>query len=508
MTTSFRRRVDNLALRWQARLDSEWSDRVLPWALTAALFVLLAALSLAKARSLDGTVDLAAYTQATWLIRHGESPVITITDGSHLLAQQASFAFYPMTAVSFVLPIIPGLLVLQAALLSVAVVPLWKIARRLGHLRAGATLAIVVVYGFYAVMHNLNLDGFHPEVLAIPGLLAAFYFAFTDRWRLFALCCVVVLSCRADLGLAIGGLGVLLALSGKRRIGLATALGGVGWMVVSAVYIQPHFGDGSLPHLAAFAQFGDSPAEVVWGILIHPGEALGNIVAEQNFLLFVTLFAPLLFLPLLAPRFLIPIIPLELAYLVADVPEEAVFGQQTVAITAFLFIASIFALSRIGRKGVEQVAVDHRILGALVLSGLVFFVAFSASSPYRLPWEWGSQDSVDGARLDATDLIDRDASVRASPTMVQELAERRTLYQLSTDGPPDGEAAIAGVDVVVVDRNDVPTGADGGARNGGGDDDEWSDLDYQSLITAIRQLDFRVVYEELGVVVLQRNGTG
>lgn len=504
MTTPFRRRVDNLALRWQARLDSEWADRVLPWALTAALFVLLAALSLAKARSLDGTLDLAAYTQATWLIRHGEAPLITVLDGSHLLAQHAAFAFYPMTAVSFVLPIIPGLLALQAALLSVAVVPLWKIARRLGHLRAGAALALVTVYGFYAVMHNLNLDGFHPEVLAVPGLLAAFYFAFTDRWRLFALCCIAVLACRADLGLVIGGLGVLLALSGKRRIGLITALGGIGWMLVSATYVQTAFGDGSLPHLAAFAAFGDSPAEVAWGILTHPGEALGNIVAEQNFLLFVTLFAPLFFLPLLAPRYLIPIIPLELAYLVADAPREAVFGQQTVAITAFIFIASIFALSRIGRKGVEQVTVDHRILGALVLSGLVFFVTFSASSPYRLPWEWGSQDAVDGARLEAKALIDRDASVRASSTMLQELAERQTLYPLPTDGPPDGEAAIAGVDVVVVDVNE----ADDADERRLATDPGWSDLEYQSLITSIRQLDFRVVYDELGVVVLERNDPG
>ncbi len=55
LTATFRRRLDNLVLRWQARLDSEWSDRTLPWIVALALFVLLAALSLARARSLDGT---------------------------------------------------------------------------------------------------------------------------------------------------------------------------------------------------------------------------------------------------------------------------------------------------------------------------------------------------------------------------------------------------------------------------------------------------------------------
>ena len=64
MTLTFRRRADNLILRWQGRLDSPASDQVLPWTVAAVLFVVLVLLSLAQARSLMGTPDLAAYTQA------------------------------------------------------------------------------------------------------------------------------------------------------------------------------------------------------------------------------------------------------------------------------------------------------------------------------------------------------------------------------------------------------------------------------------------------------------
>ena len=39
---SLRRRADAVVLRWQARLDSDWSDRTLPWLCAAGLFMLLA----------------------------------------------------------------------------------------------------------------------------------------------------------------------------------------------------------------------------------------------------------------------------------------------------------------------------------------------------------------------------------------------------------------------------------------------------------------------------------
>ncbi len=185
-------------------------------------------------------------------------------------------------------------------------------------------------------------------------------------------------------------MGLLFALEGKRRKGAIVVVLALGYTLVAVIWIQPHFGDGMFPHLAAFNEFGDSPGSVAWGMLIHPFDVLGRLTSEQNFNLLVTLLAPVVFLPVLAPRYLLPVVPLQVLYMVADVPRDAVFGQQTVAITAFVFIASAFALSRIGRMGVEQVHVDHRVLAALLLAGCVFFIRDAASSPYREPWEWGA----------------------------------------------------------------------------------------------------------------------
>jgi uncharacterized membrane protein len=491
LTATLRRRFDNVVLRWQARLDSEWSDRTLPWIVALVLFVFLAALALARARSLDGAPDLSLYTQAAWLIRDGAAPDVTLGDApGHLMAQQAAFIFYPMTAVSFVLPIIPGLLVLQSAALALAVVPLWRIGRRLANLRVGAVATLVFVYALYPVMHNLNLDGFHPEVVAIPGLLAAFYFAETDRWLRFSAFALVVVLCRADLGIVIAGMGVLFALEGKRRKGLIVAVCGLGWTLLFALVVQPGFGDGSFPHLHAFSEFGDAPGAVAWGMLTHPLDILGGLTSEQNFNLLVTLLAPVVFLPVLAPRYLLPAIPLQALYMVADVPREAVFGQQTVAITAFIFIATAFALSRIGRMGVEKVNVDRRVLLALVLAGSVFFIRDAASSPYRQPWDWGGQDAADGARIEAEEAIPSDAAVRATPSMLQLLAERPRLYELDPGEPVDPSVAAEGVDVVVVDDSDL---------------ENWTPGQRHQLREGLASRGFRVASEEQGILLFVRN---
>ena len=137
---TLRRRFDNATLRWQARLDSEWSDRVLPWLVTGALFVVLLTLSLARARSLDGGVDLGRYTQAAWLVGQGDEPVTTVKDSTNLLSQQAAFAFYPIAWLT--------LLALLAGLPAILIVWTYRDPRELV-VALGLTSLTSVAYGAF-----------------------------------------------------------------------------------------------------------------------------------------------------------------------------------------------------------------------------------------------------------------------------------------------------------------------------------------------------------------------
>lgn len=489
MAVTFRRRIDNLMLRWQARLDSEWADRVLPLASTLGLFLLLVLLALAKARSLDSTPDLAAYKQGAFLITEAADPTVTVTFNAHVLSQQASFIFYPMALLTKVIPAEPALLIVQSAALAFAIIPLWRIARRLANLRVGATATVVFVYAVYPTMHNLNLAGFHPETVALPGLLGAMYFGLSKRWWPFAVCCALVVLSRADLGLAVAGLGGLLIVEKNRRPGTITLLAGLGWTLLCGALLQPRLGADSYAHVNAFAEFGSTPHSVAWGMLTQPLTVLDKLTSEQNFNLLVVLLAPVLFLPVLAPRYLVPVMPLQFLYMVAEVPRGAVFGQQTVAATAFIFLATAFALARIGRMGVEKITVDRRLLGALLLASSVFFVQAGASSPYRHPWDWGGRDVVDQARMNVAERIGPDAPVRASPSVLTLLAERKTLFVLQQVGKPDPAAAADGVDAVVVDERQV-----------GG----WSAVEHQVFRQGLESLGFTLVYGQQGIELYTR----
>lgn len=499
-TPTLRRRLDNLSLRWQARLDSEVYDRVLPWVFAAVIFAVFVGLALAQARSLEGGTDLGVYTQAAHLIVEDGEPIVTVEGGTHVLAKQAAFLFYPIAWLTAVLPTIPTLLVVQSAALALGVVPLWRLARRRANLRTGAAFALVWAYAFYPALHSLNLGDFHPEAMAIPALLFAGYFGLCERWVLYGAACAVAVLARADLGLAVAGMGGMLILEGNRRPGLISIAAGIAYTALAVLVIQPAFGDGGSAHVESFSEYGDAPPGILGGMLTNPFGVIGDLTLEQNFAVIVFLLAPVFFLPVLAPRFLLPVVPLQALYLIADVQESVRFTQQTVAATAFVFLATTFALRKIGREGVERVIVDRRVLGALVLVSTVFFVRDADASPYRQPWDWGGRDVADAARLDAADLVAGDAAVRASPALLPLLAERPRLYELDTESrphvrraitiPPDQRDGGGGrMDVVIFDEHAA---------------EEWTDNERRVFREGLVRQGYGRIFVEEGVEVYVR----
>ena len=492
MTVTFRRRVDNTILRWEGRLDSADADRLAPWIFAAVLFTVLVLLSLAQARSLEPAPDLAAYVQAAWSIRRGAAPITTVTTGTNVFAPQGALIFYPLAEATHFLPTVPLLLTVQSLALALAVVPLWRVCRKLASLRTGASLIVLVVYSLHPIIQTLNLDGFHPETLALPFLIGAGYFGLTQHWRRFAVCCLIAMLCRADLGLAVAGLGALLMVQGYRRRG-GIALGvGLVWALGFLLLVQPHIGNG-VSQLGAYAAYGDTSASIAWGMVTHPFDVLGQVFSRENFALLVYLFAPVLFLPFLSPRYLLPVLPLQMVYLAGQVPLGVRYGPQAVAITAFIFLSAPHGLARLGRVNVERVTIDRRVLITLAIASLAFFVLYAPSSPYDRPWDWGGQDVVDGARLDAGDAISDEARVRAAPSMLVLLAERSSLYPLElgsgADPTTDPRAVAAGVDVIVLDRRDFagPT-----------------DVRERALEVELASQGFKVTSDAEGIVVLTR----
>lgn len=459
----FATRADRQILRLQGRTDTPTFDRWAPWVIFIVVGLVYLWFAAVRYYSVDMVDRLALAMNATWLIDGGYQPISTLVNGQpsgeNYLALTSGLLIYPVAAVTMVFPRVGALLTLQSFALALTVVPLWRIARGPGNLRVGATAAIVFAFIVYTPVNLLNLAGFHLEVFAIPALVAAVLFGLTRQdWRMW-LCIAIVLAARADLSLAVMGIGILLMIERRRSTGLSALLVGGGWLLFTTFVVHPYVSiQDSWPALNAYAEFGSTPFGVIIGIFSHPIEFMKLVFSNNNFVVLVTLLAPVLFLPAVAMRYLFPALPLYVLYVGADVPEGLLReSAQTAPMTAFIFVATVFAMKKSGRILVERVNVDRRVIAALLLTSTVFFIRDSPTSPYRSPWSWLQRTANDEAIVAMAERIPRNSPVRASPRALPLLAERFAVYQLDITAEPndDAAAAVKNVDYLLFDGSDA-----------------------------------------------------
>jgi hypothetical protein len=500
-----KRRWRRFVLRVQGRLDDETSDRILPWALAAITFLTFAALDAAAERSLEGGSGLGPWLQAVWRREHGWSGVPV--GGEDPARATWSFISEPILWLGRSIPPAGTFVVVQAAAIALAIVPLWRLAREEARLRIGATTVVIVAFVLAPALHRTNLSAFHPETIALPLLLCAYLQARREHWRLYALLVVLVLACGASLGVSVAGLGLVLFLGGQRRPGWITGITGLAWTVTAALVIDPHLPERALTPAGEFVARAFGPLAAASRILTDPIDQGGRLLSEPGILFLVLVLAPLLFLPLVSPRKLSGALPLLALAVVADgavqdVAQRGVInfspvGAHIAPALAFVFIALVFALERIGTPSATRIHVDRRVLFALLAGAALFFLTEAPTSLYREPWAWGSQDAVDGARLEAADLVGERDSVAVSPSCTSLVAERAHVTELPLDAanltPERVEATVDEARWVLLDT----TGTD---RETGRD--YWQDSDRPRVLTAFQEEGYEVVYAAQGIYLL------
>lgn len=441
--------------RVQARLEAGVGDRWIPPVFALILSFILGSFAMDRYQGLRSTASLAEYTQAVWLISEGYRPEASLVgDGVHLLPVRWSFILYPLGMLGKVFPAAELLIVVQAIALGVALIPLWLLARRVAKLRIGASSTLVLAYSLHPITHQLATDGFHPESLAVPALIAMAYFGATKRWLWYWVMIAIVLSCRADLGLAVAMWGFVLLGDSERTHGLSTIGAGMVWALGLLLVVQPIVGEAQVAG-GQYGSYGESFGDALLNVARSPLDFLSDLVAFDNVSLLVGLLAPLVFLPLLTLRYFAPAIPLGAIYLVAR-DADAEFAERGALLIAFAVIAMAYALRRLGNMGVDRVFLDSRLLTAIVAASTLLFVTSSPASPYQKPWGWANQNQSDISLAQAASLLQESDAVMASPSALALLAERRWLYPLDPTEVPSVAFANFRARAVLIDDRQLP----------------------------------------------------
>ncbi|MFI1679224.1 DUF2079 domain-containing protein [Streptomyces sp. NPDC020607] len=187
-----------------------------PHLLAAALFLAYAVVSVCRYRRLESrSWDLGIFEQAVRAYAHLNVPVADLKGpGANILGDH----FSPVTALLApayrVFPSPITLLVAQALLIAVSVVPVTRAATRI--LGRASGLAVGVAYGLsWGIQRAVDFD-FHEICFAVPLIAFSLEALLRQRWRASLLWALPLVLVKEDLGVTLAALAVVVAIRCRR----------------------------------------------------------------------------------------------------------------------------------------------------------------------------------------------------------------------------------------------------------------------------------------------------
>ena len=297
--------------------------------------------------------DLAIFDQAIYLISQNQTPFSSLME-INILGDHAAFIFYPLALLYKIYPDVHWLLFVQAFALALGAWPSWSLARQAG-LSEPRAIALAGVYLLYPVVFNVNLFDFHPEVIAMPAILAAILAARLNQTLWFCAAILLILSCKAVLSLTVLMMGVwLLFFEKTRRCGLIAIFLGAAWFLIATQTIVPYFNQGKQhAGIGRYQYLGNSVLEIAINLILKPNLILGRLFSTDTLGYLILLFLPVIWW--ISPRHLSPLIgafPMLVMNILSDIEAQRdLIHQYSVPIFPFILTAVISTLADRQERG-------------------------------------------------------------------------------------------------------------------------------------------------------------
>ena len=392
-------------------------------------------------RLLTSGWDLGIFEQAVRSYAHLRLPVSELKGpGFQLLGDHFSPVLVTLAPFYRLWPSPLTLLIAQAALFAVAVVPLARWAERV----LGRRAAVVVAAGYamsWGIAQAVGFD-FHEACFAVPVLAFSLVALGEGRLRAAVAWALPLLLVKEDLGLTVAVIGGLVAWKGARRPGLVTGAAGLLGTVLEVLVIIPAFSPArSYPYWdklpAGEAGSGSGPLHLLYQATI------GMITPDVKVMTLLALLAPTAFLALRSPLMVVALPTLAWRF----VSENPLFWGTAFHYSAILmpvvFAAFIDALTR-------RPAVDVR--HALAVSSGITVLMFCQAPLFQLfqPATWHTDPRVATVRR-ILDRIPSGVTVAAANHLAPQLTNRTTVTLFGFPGSDPGP------EYIVTDMKDWPS---------------------------------------------------
>jgi uncharacterized membrane protein len=456
-----------------------WSETFLPFAVVclaaAGYATFFAYHTVVHHRNvLSTSLDLGLEENVIWHALHSGSLFKTTPYGGptgNMVGQHAAYLSYLIAPIYAIYQKAETLLVLQAALIGGAAIPLYLVARK--YLRPWLSCLVAVWYLFYPPVHGSNLYDFHYPPLAPFFLWFTLYFVLARRNIWAVVFTILALSVREDISLGLVIFGAFLTLTDRRpRAGLLLAAAGALYFVAMKMIIMPIQLGGQEAFIHQYAgllpEGGHGFGGILKTVIGNPAFTLGVVLERDKLIYLLEIFLPLAFFPLRRFVGLLFCLPGFLFTLLSTGyrPLYQISFQYTAHWTAYLFIAVIANLSWLGREAAlrdrEGTVWKRAWVAAISLAMLVTTYQFGALIQHNAVrggfgiYHFGT-DSEDWERRQKLHaliaMVPPKAKICSSENIVPQISNRPYSYTL--------RMGVADADYLLFS---VPTGGDERAR--------------------------------------------
>jgi uncharacterized membrane protein len=388
-------------------------------------------------------MDLSYFDQAAYLISQGQVPIVSFW-GYHFLGGHADWIVYGLSLLYRIYPSVYWLLGVQAIALAAGGLVAWKLAQQAGLTKPWSN-TLTAVYLLQPLVFNVNLFDFHPEVIAVPLILAAVWAARAGKVVVFTIAIILALGCRDSLALNIAGLGLWLVMTKRRRTGAIALTLGCLWFYLATQWVIPSFRSGGVESIARYAEFGDSIGGILASVVLKPGLWVGRIVTGDNLFYLLLLFLPWIWGLKVGPA-LLPLLPavptIAINLITTYYPQKDLVHQYSLPVIPFLWLAGLAVIVQSSQRPWFQ---RRRVVLAW---SLLMFLCLSKVS-YLGGRYLENLDTWEASRS-AIAQIPPKASVLATAKLAPHLAHRKILKITI----PDQTVAeqLANIDYILIDR--------------------------------------------------------
>jgi uncharacterized membrane protein len=466
--------------------------KALLWTAIAAYAAGFSALSVLRHRAFTtGRYDLGNMVQTVWNTAHGHFLRMTSGDGVQISRLAAHFdpilaAFAPLW---WIWPSPEMLLVVQAIAVGLGALPVFWLARKhLGSDRGG--LAFALVYLLYPATEWLTLNEFHPVALACPLLLFAFWYLDEDRLLPFGVFAAVAMTTKEEVGLVVAGLGVWYAIRRRARAGALIAGAGVLVSAIAITIVIPHFNSGAESSFyGRYDAIGGSAGGIARTAVTHPWTLFEQAFQHRDVHYLLHLLLPLSFLFVLSPVVLVAFAPeVALNQLSATQTQTSIHFHYTAAAIPPLIAATVLGAAWLAQRrpartsAVLVAAVTVAVAANWKLGAVPLWTVVPGGEDFQAhDWHVTAHDRVAER---AIVLVPPHAVVSSTNVLGAHLSARQRVLSL----PKLGDATWVVADETRSSYADrvapLPSAA--------------------ALVRLRKSPDWRLVFEEDGVLVFQR----